>query len=400
VRATCELAGGAIGIASVPSGASTGAAEAVELRDGDPARYRGKGCLKAVAHINRELNSVLAGRDGLATQADVDRLLIDTDGTPNKARLGANAILAVSVAFARASAAEKRLPLYQYFADLVGQPLARAPILTINLFSGGKHAGWQVPIQDVLIVPRSAQTIGEALVMSSAVYHEAVELIRRKYDMRWLTADEGGLAPPVTSAEQLLADAVECIRSAGFEPGKEVALAVDVASSHFYREGNYHLGTQPFTADEMISHLVGWVDQFPIISIEDGLAEEDWQHWPQLAAALAGKALVMGDDLLCTNPQRIRRAIDTRACNALLLKINQIGTLTEALQAHQLARSADWSVTLSVRSGDTEDDWFADLAVGLSADYSKAGSLTQSERLAKYNRLLAIEAERTAGSVE
>ncbi|HEY1603275.1 MAG TPA: phosphopyruvate hydratase [Pirellulales bacterium] len=400
VRATCELAGGAIGIASVPSGASTGAAEAVELRDGDPARYRGKGCLKAVAHINRELNSVLAGRDGLATQADVDRLLIDTDGTPNKARLGANAILAVSVAFARASAAEKRLPLYQYFADLVGQPLARAPILTINLFSGGKHAGWQVPIQDVLIVPRSAQTIGEALVMSSAVYHEAVELIRRKYDMRWLTADEGGLAPPVTSAEQLLADAVECIRSAGFEPGKEVALAVDVASSHFYREGNYHLGTQPFTADEMISHLVGWVDQFPIISIEDGLAEEDWQHWPQLAAALAGKALVMGDDLLCTNPQRIRRAIDTRACNALLLKVNQIGTLTEALQAHQLARSADWSVTLSVRSGDTEDDWFADLAVGLSADYSKAGSLTQSERLAKYNRLLAIEAERTAGSFE
>ena len=290
VRTTCELASGAIGIASVPSGASTGEAEAAELRDGDSARYRGKGCLRAVAHIDHELNNALAGRADLATQADVDRVLIETDGTPNKAHLGANAILAVSVAFARASAAEKGVALYQYFADLLGQPLARPPILTINLFSGGKHAGWQVPIQDVLIVPLSARTIGEALVMSSAVYHEAVELIRRKYDMRWLTADEGGLAPPVTSAEQLLADAVECIRAAGFEPGKQVALAVDVASSHFYRDGRYYLGAQPFAADEMISHLVDWVDRFPIVSIEDGLAEDDWQHWPQLAAALAGKA--------------------------------------------------------------------------------------------------------------
>jgi enolase 1/2/3 len=395
VRATCELASGAMAGASVPSGASTGTAEAVELRDGDPARYGGLGCRQAISHINHELNNSLLGRADLATQADVDRVLIATDGTPNKARLGATAILAVSLAFARASAAEQRIPLYQYFADLLGQPIGKPPILTINLFSGGKHAGWQVPIQDVLIVPRSASSIDEALSMTSAVYHQAVELIRRKYAMRWLTADEGGLAPPVTSAEQMLADAVECIRAAGYEPGRQVALAVDVASSHFYRDGRYHLGATPLSADEMIAHLAGWVERFPIVGIEDGLAEDDWRHWPHLSAALAGKAFVMGDDLLCTNPQRIRRAIDARACDALLLKVNQIGTLTEALEAYRLARAARWSITLSVRSGDTEDDWFADLAVGWSADYSKAGSITQSERLAKYNRLLAIEAERS-----
>jgi enolase 1/2/3 len=394
VRATCRLASGATASASVPSGASTGAAEAVELRDGDPARYAGLGCRQAVAHINRELNDALTRQTELAAQADVDRVLIAIDGTPNKARLGANAILAVSLAFARASAQQQRVPLYQYFADLLGQPIGKPPTLSINLFSGGKHAGWQAPIQDVLIVPQSANTIDEALSMASAVYHQAVELIRRKYAMRWLTADEGGLAPPVTSAEQMLADAVECIRAAGFEPGRQVALAVDVAASHVYRDGRYHLGTTPLSADEMIAHLAGWVERYPIVSIEDGLAEDDWQHWPQLSAALAGRALVMGDDLLCTNPRRIRRAIDARACDALLLKVNQIGTLSEALEAYRLARAAGWSITLSVRSGDTEDDWFADLAVGWSADYSKAGSLTQSERLAKYNRLLAIEDER------
>lgn len=398
VRATCELASGAVASASVPSGASTGAAEAVELRDGDPARYAGLGCRQAVSHIHREINNALVNRTDLSTQADVDRALIELDGTANKSRLGANAILAVSVAFARAYAAEQRIPLYQYFADLLGKPIGKPPTLTINLFSGGKHAGWQVPIQDVLIVPRAVSSIDEALVMASAVYHQAVELIRRKYDMRWLTADEGGLAPPVQNAEQLLADAVECIHAAGFEPGRQVALAVDVASSHFYREGRYQWGAASLSADEMIAHLADWVKRFPIISIEDGLAEDDWQHWPQLAAALAGKALVMGDDLLCTNSQRIRRAIDARACDALLLKVNQIGTLTEALEAYRLARAAGWGITLSVRSGDTEDDWFADLAVGWSADYSKAGSITQSERLAKYNRLLTIEAERNANS--
>ncbi|MBI2824084.1 MAG: phosphopyruvate hydratase [Planctomycetia bacterium] len=394
VRATCALASGTTGTASVPSGASTGAAEAVELRDGDPARYAGRGCRKAVANINHELNRALSGRADIATQADVDRVLAELDGTPNKARLGANAILAVSLAFARAQAVERQVPLYQHFADMLGTPIRHLPRLTINLFSGGKHAGGQVPIQDVLIVPRSARTIDEALVMASAVYAQAVALIRREYDMRWLTADEGGLAPPAASAEQLFEHAVTCIRAAGFEPGRDVALAVDVASSHFYRDGRYDLGPTPMTAQQMIAHVSGWVERFPIISIEDGLAEDDWEDWPDLCAALAGKALILGDDLLCTNPQRIQRGIEARACNALLLKANQIGTLSEALEAYRLARAANWSVTLSVRSGDTEDDWLADLAVGWTADYTKAGSLTQSERLSKYNRLLAIETER------
>ncbi len=289
-------------------------------------------------------------------------------------------------------AAEAETPLYAYFASLAGQPIRRMPTMTINLFSGGAHAGWQAPIQDVLIVPRAA-TIDEGLVMARAVYLEAVHLIRRKYDMRWLTADEGGLAPPVADPERLFADAVECIRSAGFVPGTDVSLAVDVASSQFYRDGHYHLAGEPITSEVMIARIVDWVARYPIASIEDGLAEDDWANWPELNRALAGRAAVLGDDLLCTNPGRIRRAIDSGACNSLLLKVNQIGTLSEALEALRAVRGAGWSVTASVRSGDTEDDWFADLAVGWSADFTKAGSLTRSERLSKYNRLLSIEAE-------
>lgn len=393
VRAACELDSGAAASASVPSGASTGAAEAVELRDGDPTRYAGLGCRRAVANIEGELHGALSGRPDLRSQADVDRALIAVDASPNKSRLGANALLAVSLAYARATAVERGVPLYRHFAEMWGRPIERLPSMAINLFSGGKHAGWQVPIQDVLIVPWGYGTIDEALAAAAAVYREAVALIRRKYDMRWLTADEGGLAPPASSAEQLLADAVECIRAAGFEPGGQIRLAVDVAASHFYRDGRYHWGADALSADEAIARLVAWTTQFPIVSIEDGLAEDDWTNWTRLASALGGSALAMGDDLLCTNPDRIRRAIAERACNALLLKVNQIGTLSEALDALRLARSARWSVTLSVRSGDTEDDWFSDLAVGWSADYTKAGSLTQSERLAKYNRLLAIERE-------
>jgi enolase len=267
------------------------------------------------------------------------------------------------------------------------------PRLTINLFSGGKHAGQQLPIQDVLIIPASPTTVADSLVMASAVYQAAVRLIAAKYGQRWLTADEGGLGPPARSPEELLEDAVQCIRDAGFEPGRDVCLAVDVASSQFYRDGRYYLRSQPCTGTEMIEQLCAWTRDFPIVSLEDGLAEDDWQHWPALREALDGRALVLGDDLLCTNPQRIARAVQTRACNALLLKVNQIGTLSEALHAYLLARAAGWQVVISVRSGDTEDNWFSDLAVGWSGDQTKAGSLTQSERLAKYNRLLAIETE-------
>ncbi|NJN97399.1 MAG: phosphopyruvate hydratase [Anaerolineales bacterium] len=379
-------------VGTVNIGASTGAAEALELRDGDPQRYHGLGCRRAVEHINGELNRALIGQI-FDHHAQLDQAMLHLDGTANKSRLGANAILAVSLAFARACAVERGVPLYQYLAGLLDQSLQTLPRPTINLFSGGKHAGQQAPIQDVLIVPASARTMDEALATTFAVYQAAAELTQRRYGMRALTADEGGLAPPFASAEAMLADGVEAIRNAGLEPGREVALAVDVASSHFYRGGYYHLGAKPLDSRGMIAQLLAWLDRYPIVSLEDGLAEDDWTHWPDLRAGVAGRALVLGDDLLCTNPVRIRRAIETGAADALLLKVNQIGTLSEAAEACQLARSAGWRVTISARSGETEDNWLADLAVGWAGDQIKVGSITQSERLAKYNRLLAIEAE-------
>jgi enolase len=397
IQATCCLADGGAATVSVPSGASTGAAEALELRDGDPARYRGLGVRRAVAHINYTLQSALAGRD-FPDQTGLDHAMLALDGTPNKAKLGANAILAVSLAFARAVAAQRGAPLYQHFADLLAGGKQRAalttlPRPTINLFSGGKHAGEQVSIQDVLIVPASAASMDEAMAMAYAVFYAAADLTHRKYGMRVLTADEGGLAPPFANAATMLGDAVTAIRSAGLEPGRDVCLAIDAASTHFYRDGRYHLDGQVLDSAGMISRLVAWLDAYPIVSVEDGLAEEDWPHWPALRAAIGGRALVLGDDLLCTNPARIRRAIDARAADALLLKVNQIGTLTEAADACRLARDAGWHVTVSARSGETEDNWLADLATGWAGDQIKVGSITQSERLAKYNRLLAIEAE-------
>jgi enolase len=393
VQAGCELDDGSRQVraeASVPSGASTGAAEALELRDGDPNRYRGMGCRKAVENVNSVIAGALRGQS-VADQMELDRLLLRLDGTVNKSRLGANAILAVSIAFARASAMLRGVPLYQHLADMIGRPLRTLPRLTVNLFSGGKHAGGQVAIQDVLVVPASAETIDESLATTFAVYQAAAELALKKYGARALTADEGGLAPPFESAEAMLEDAVAAIRAAGFEPGREVALAVDVASSHFYRDGEYHLGDSRLDGAGMIARIARWVQRYPIVSVEDGLAEDDWENWPVLRRALDGRALVLGDDLLCTNPGRIGRAIAADAADALLLKVNQIGSLSEAAEALGLARGAGWRVTISARSGETEDSWLADLAVGWGGDQIKVGSITQSERLAKYNRLLAIE---------
>lgn len=398
VQATCLLASGATGTASVPSGASTGAAEALELRDSDPARYGGLGCRKAVGHIRGEIAGALSGAE-LPDQSALDRALISLDGTPNKSRLGANALLAVSLAFARAQATEAGVSLYQHFAHMhtPGKEADSLPRPTINLYSGGKHAGGQVPIQDVLVVPAAAATVDEAMAATYAVYQAAAALCLEKYGMRALTADEGGLAPPFADAEAMLDDAVRAIERAGFTPGQDVALAIDVASSHFYstsdKGGRYHLGGDPLDSAGMVRHLAGWLERYPIVSVEDGLAEEDWANWPALRQAIGGRALVLGDDFLCTNPERIRRAIDTGAADALLLKVNQIGTLTEALEACHLAQAAGWHVTVSARSGETEDNWLADLAVGWRGGHLKVGSITQSERLAKYNRLLAIEAE-------
>ena len=395
VGVRCELRGGAAAWASVPSGASTGRAEAVELRDQDRSRYEGLGCRQAANNVNGEINGSLIGRE-IHSQAELDRALIELDGTPNKSRLGANAILAASIAFARAVAREQGIPLYRHFGNLI-EHSPRLARLTVNLFSGGKHAGGQVQIQDVLIVPIAAKTIDQSLATTYAVYQAAVELTRRRYDARPLVADEGGLAPPFEDAEAMFQLAVDAIRVAGFMPGDEVALAIDVASSHFYKGGLYHLAGVPLTSRQMIDQVAGWVERFPIVSVEDGLAEDDWENWPVLREAIAIKAIVMGDDLLCTNPRRIRRAIDSGSADALLLKVNQIGTLTEAAEACKLARSAGWAVTVSARSGETEDNWLADLAVGWAGDFIKVGSITRSERLAKYNRLLAIEAEAGLG---
>jgi enolase 1/2/3 len=390
VRATCLLEGGICAAASVPSGASTGTAEAFELRDGDPRRYQGLGCRRAAANIDGAIHDSLAGRV-FTEQFELDRAMIALDGTRTKSRIGANAILAVSIAFARACAAYRGVPLYQHFADMLGSPVTTLPRLTINLLSGGKHAGNQVSIQDVLIIPISPQTIGEVLVSAFDIYQSAADLVLQKYGMRLLTADEGGLAPPCKSAEQMLDLAVEAIERAGYAPGRDVFLGVDVAATHFYQDRRYRLDSELLDSPAMIRRIAKWIDQYPILSVEDGLAEDDWENWPRLREMIAGRALTLGDDLLCTSPDRIRRAVEVNACDALLLKVNQIGTLTEALESYRQARAAGWSVTLSVRSGETEDNWAADLAIGWHADQFKNGSIRHSERLAKYNRLLEIE---------
>jgi enolase len=386
VQAACVLAGGARGVVSVPSGASTGSNEARELRDGDGERYAGLGCRTAVASVEGELAAALTGRS-FATQAALDEALIELDGTPDKSRLGSNAILAVSLAFARAGAAEEGRPLYAQFATMVDTTPLTLPRPEINLFSGGRHAGGQVAIQDVLVLPDEARTVDEALVTTAAAYRAAAQLVLDRYGMRELTADEGGLAPAFPDVEQMLGDAAAAI------DGLPVALSIDVAATQLLTPRGYDLDGERLAEWQLVERIVGWARRHPIVAVEDGVGEEDWHAWTALRAALPAGVLVVGDDLLCTNPDRIRRAIDLRAANGLLLKVNQVGTLTEAATARTLAREAGWRVIVSARSGETEDDWLADLAVGWQADLIKIGSIRQSERLAKYNRLLAIERE-------
>lgn len=386
--ARCALKNGIVAAASVPSGASTGSAEALELRDGDPRRFGGLGCRTAVSRVNHDINNALAGKS-FANQGALDAFLIALDGTPNKARLGANAILGVSLAFCRAQAAESGLELFEHFAAIMDD-VPRIPRLMINLLSGGKHGGQQTAIQDVQIVSGAQSTLGALEVMSD-VFNAAAALFADKYGMRLLTADEGGLAPPVQSSTDMFNDAVAAIEKAGYRPGEDVFLTVDVAASHFYEDGMYHIDGEQLNCVEMVGLVESWCRRYPILSIEDGLSESDWEGWQMLAERIGQRFMVLGDDLLCTNPGRIQHAIDTRAANSLLLKVNQIGTLTEAAHAHELARDAGWRVVVSARSGETEDNWLADLAVGWAGDYIKVGSVTQSERLAKYNRLLVIE---------
>ena len=309
LKAYVALSNGVKGAASVPSGASTGRAEAHELRDGDLSRYQGYGCMNAVQNINSEIAKELLDSP-IIPQSQLDQVLINLDGTPNKSCLGANAMLAVSLAYARALANSQTIPLYQYFSSLLTVAEIRVPQLTVNLFSGGKHAGGQMPIQDVLIVPVSAQTTHEALRDVQAVYQAAVQLSLEKYGTRWLTADEGGLAPPFESIEAMFEDALQAIENAGMQAGKDIALALDVAASHFYIDGKYELVGQTLDGRAMVETLSSWVKNYPIISLEDGLAEEDWKHWPLLMEAIGDRCLVLGDDLLCTQTERIQKAID------------------------------------------------------------------------------------------
>ena len=386
VQATCELTSGASGTASVPSGASTGKGEARELRDDDPTRYAGLGCRKAVAAIESEIADAVCGRTW-ADQRNLDHALVELDGTGDKSRLGANAVLAVSLAFARAAAAERGRPLYSQFAELIDAKPTSLPRPEINLFSCGRHAGGQVALQDVLVIPNAARTIDEALTTAADVYRAAAALVRDRYGMRELTADEGGLAPNFADVDQMLADAAE----AGSR--LPVALSIDVAASQLLDGDGYRVDGDTLNEPAMIERVVEWIRRYSIVAVEDGLAEDRWDGWTALRAAAPADVLIVGDDLLCTSPTRIRRAIDLGVANALLLKVNQVGTLSEAAEARELARNAGWKVIVSARSGETEDDWLADLAVGWGADLIKIGSIRQSERLAKYNRLLAIERE-------
>lgn len=383
----CELADGTRGVASVPSGMSKGAKEAVELRDGDERRYAGWGCLSAVKSVE-EISRSFGGTD-VADQSDLDRRLNEIDGTPNKSRLGSNAVLGVSLAFARASAHHASIPLYRYFAELAGIA-PHIPELQINLFSGGAHAGGRIAIQDVMVVPH-LPSVDEALVAMSAVYSAAAKLVESRYGGWRLTADEGGLAPASTSVTQFLQDAADSVSDAGFEVGAEASLCVDVAASQFFCDERYRIDGQELDDKEMVENISNWVRQFSLASVEDGLADSRMSEWPLLARAIEDRALIIGDDLLCTNPALIEAASQMRACNGLLLKLNQIGSVTEGLAALQKARDAGWKVIVSARSGDTEDNWLSDLAVGWAGDFIKVGSITQSERLAKYNRLLEIE---------
>ncbi|MCO5222287.1 MAG: phosphopyruvate hydratase [Thermomicrobiales bacterium] len=394
IEVGCTLESGATASVSVPSGASTGSAEALELRDGDPRRYRGLGCRAAVRNVVGPIAAAIAGVE-FDAQRELDATLTALDGTSNKSNLGANAMLGVSLAFARAVAVERDLPLYRHFAGLLepGMELRALPRPTINLFSGGKHAGGQVEIQDILLVANGASTVDEALAWTWAVYQTAADLIQERYGERALSADEGGLAPSVQSIEALFELAVDAITDSGFRPGTDLSLCLDVAASHFVSGEGYRIGSDLLFPADLVERIGGWVEQYPIVSVEDGLAEDDWANWPSLFARISNRAIVLGDDLLTTNPARIQRAIETGSANALLLKVNQIGTLSEAAEAARLARSAGWAIVVSARSGETEDNWLSDLAVGWQGEALKVGSITRSERLAKWNRLLAIERE-------
>ena len=395
VEVEVELDSGATGRAAVPSGASTGAFEAVELRDGDADRYLGKGVTRAVEHVDGEIADALLGLDA-TDQRDIDRLLLELDGTDNKGRLGANAILGVSLAVAKAAADELDLPLYRY----VGGPNACVlPVPMMNVINGGKHADNDVDMQEFMLAPYGFPDFRTALRAGVETFHHLKRVLKgRGYDTN--VGDEGGFAPALRSNAEAIEVLLEAIEKAGYEAGEQIGIALDPASTEFYEDGVYHLRAEgrKLDTDEMVGFWEEWVSKYPIVSIEDGLAEDDWEGWARLTARLGDRVQLVGDDLFVTNVRRLRRGIEGDVANAILVKVNQIGTLTEAMDAIELAKSAGYRNVISHRSGETEDTFIADLAVAVNAGQIKTGSASRSDRVAKYNRLLAIETELGAGA--
>lgn len=382
------LESGTMGRAAVPSGASTGSREAIELRDGDKSRYLGKGVLKAVEHINTEISEAVLGLDA-SEQAFLDKTLIDLDGTENKSRLGANAMLAVSMAVARAAAEESGLPLYRYFGGMGGMQL---PVPMMNVINGGAHANNSLDLQEFMIIPVGAPTFREALRYGAEVFHALKKILDEK-GMSTAVGDEGGFTPSVENHEAAIQLILQAVDKAGFVAGEHIAIGLDCAASEFYKDGHYHLEGEGLvlTAQAWTDMLATWVDKYPIISIEDGMAEGDWDGWKILTDKLGKQVQIVGDDLFVTNTKIFKEGIDKGIANSILIKINQIGTLTETFAAIEMAKRAGYTAVISHRSGETEDSTIADIAVGMNAGQIKTGSLSRSDRMAKYNQLLRIE---------
>jgi len=382
------LESGAMGRAAVPSGASTGTREAVELRDGDKSRYLGKGVLRAVENINTEISEAILGLDA-QEQVFLDQNLIDLDGTENKSRLGANATLAVSMAVARAAAEETGLPLYRYFGGMGGMSL---PVPMMNVINGGAHANNNLDLQEFMILPVGAPSFREAIRYGAEVFHALKKIIHDK-GMSTAVGDEGGFAPSVANHEAAIQMIIQAIETAGFEPGTQIALGLDCAASEFYKGGKYKLAGEgmDLSSQEFAHLLESWCNKYPIISIEDGMAEDDWDGWAYLSKTLGRKVQLVGDDLFVTNTKILAEGIEKNIANSILIKINQIGTLTETFAAIEMAKRARYTAVISHRSGETEDSTIADIAVGTNAMQIKTGSMSRSDRIAKYNQLLRIE---------
>lgn len=387
VEADCFLADGSMGRAAVPSGASTGSREAIELRDNDPARFMGKGVLQAVAHVNGELKEALLGKDA-ADQAALDQLMIDLDGTPNKGRLGANAILSVSMAAAHAVAASRKQPLFAYLAT--ERPLL--PIPMMNIINGGAHADNNVDFQEFMIMPVGAPTLAEAVRYGAEIFHHLKKVLAGR-GLNTAVGDEGGFAPNLASNEDAILVILEAINNAGYRAGTDVMIALDVAASEFFEEGRYNLASEnrKLTATEMVDLFEDWCAKYPIISIEDGCAEDDWDGWEIMSERLSDNVQLVGDDLFVTNTTILKQGIEKGIANSILIKLNQIGTLTETLAAIKMAKDAGYTAVISHRSGETEDSTIADLAVATAVGQIKTGSMSRSDRVSKYNQLLRIE---------